>query len=67
MMMMMMMMNTTAAVIVVVATTTTTTTTTTTENICRMDDKRLVQTAVFEVTEGENKRGRINREWLDDL
>jgi len=34
---------------------------------CRIDDERLVKTAVFGITEGENRRERPSREWLDDI
>jgi hypothetical protein len=36
-------------------------------HICRMDSKRLLKTVVFGMIDGKNRRGRPNREWLDDI
>ena len=36
-------------------------------HICRMPDHRLIKTTIFGIIEGNNKRGRPKREWLDDI
>ena len=36
-------------------------------HICRMDNARKLKTLVFGEMEGDNKRGRPHREWLDDI
>jgi len=36
-------------------------------HICRMEDTRLVKKVVFYITEGTSRRGRPNREWLNDI
>ena len=36
-------------------------------HICKMPDHRLIKTTVFGIIEGDNKRGRPKREWLDDI
>jgi len=36
-------------------------------HICRMEDTRLVKNVVFGKIEGRSRRGRLNREWLDDI
>ena len=35
--------------------------------ICRMDDNRLVKNVVFGIMDGQNRRGRLSREWIDDI
>jgi len=35
--------------------------------ICRMGDTRLVKNVVFGIMEGASRRGRLIREWLDDI
>jgi len=37
------------------------------DHICRMEDTRLVKDVVFGITEGICRRGRPNRDWLDDI
>src|SRR5262249_12021471 len=36
-------------------------------HICRMDSSRKLRTLVFGVMEGNNKRGRPKREWIEDV
>src|SRR6218665_3454868 len=36
-------------------------------HICRMEDSRLVEEVVFGKMKGKTKRGRLKREWLDDV
>ena len=36
-------------------------------HICRMGDKRLVKSVVFGMMDGQTRRGRPSREWLDDI
>jgi len=36
-------------------------------HVIRMGDNRKLKTVMFEVMEGENKRGRRHREWADDI
>ena len=36
-------------------------------HICRMGDERLVKCVVFGMMEGQTRRGRPSREWLDDI
>ena len=36
-------------------------------HICRMPDHRLIKTTIFGIIEGNNKRGRPKKEWLDDI
>jgi len=36
-------------------------------DIYRMEDSRLVKCAVSGITDGETRRGRLSREWLDDI
>ena len=36
-------------------------------HICRMKDNRLVKKIMLGTMEGENRRGRPRREWLDDI
>jgi hypothetical protein len=36
-------------------------------HICRMGHGRLLKTVVFGMMDGPNRRGRPNREWLDDI
>lgn len=35
--------------------------------MCRTNNKRLIMTAAFGVTEGPNKPQRPRREWVDDM
>src|SRR6218665_420798 len=37
------------------------------EHICRMKDNRLVKEVMFGTMEGELRRGRPCRKWLDDI
>ena len=37
------------------------------EHMCRMKDNRLVKEVMFGMMEGETRRGRPCREWLDDI
>jgi len=36
-------------------------------HICRMDDNRLVKNVVFGIVEGQNRRGRLSRELMNDI
>ena len=36
-------------------------------HICRMEDNRLVKGVVFGIIDGQTRRGRPSREWLDDI
>jgi len=36
-------------------------------HICRMDDSKKIKTLVFGMVDGSNKRGRLHREWSDDI
>jgi hypothetical protein len=36
-------------------------------HICRMENNRLVKNVVFGMMDGQTRRGRPNREWLDDI
>ena len=36
-------------------------------HICRMGDDRLVKSVVFGMMDGQTRRGRPSREWLDDI
>jgi hypothetical protein len=36
-------------------------------HICRMEDNRLVKCVVFGIMDGQTRRGRPSREWLDDI
>jgi hypothetical protein len=36
-------------------------------HICRMGDDRLVKWMVFGMMDGQTRRGRPSREWLDDI
>jgi hypothetical protein len=36
-------------------------------HICRMKDDRLVKCVVFGIMDGQSRRGRPSREWLDDI
>jgi len=36
-------------------------------HICRIEDTRQVKNVVFGIMEGTSRRGRPNREWMDDI
>ena len=36
-------------------------------HIYRMDDNRLVKDVLFGLIDGQNRRGRLSREWMDDI
>ena len=36
-------------------------------HICRMGDNRSVKNVVFGIMDGQNRRGRSSREWVDDI
>lgn len=36
-------------------------------HICRMENNRLVKHLVFSIMDGQTRRGRPNKEWLDDV
>ena len=37
------------------------------EHICQMRDDRKIKTLMLRMMDGENRRGRPSREWLDDV
>src|SRR5260221_8754759 len=36
-------------------------------HICRMDNSRKIRSVMMGIMEGTGRRGRTNREWLDDV
>ena len=36
-------------------------------HICRMNNDRRIKTLMFGMMDGKNKKGRPNREWIDDI
>ena len=36
-------------------------------HICSIDDNQLVKIVLFRVMDGQNRRERLSREWMDDI